>query len=74
MLLCRELERDDIRHNFPACAVQATLCNLQRNPEDTPRAWSPWDFMPGFRLKEEAPKRVSSAEELSAFFGAVKNG
>lgn len=76
MLLLRELEAADVRDHYPACMIQATLANLQRDPDKVPEQWTPWDFMymAGFRLKEDREKRIATPEELSAFFGAVKRG
>jgi hypothetical protein len=70
ILLCRELEKEDIRHNYPACAIQATAANLGTDPEKRSKDFDPWDFMPGFRLK--VVQKIATGEELSAFFGAVK--
>lgn len=52
VLLCRELEAQDIRHHFPAAAIQAVLVNLKRDPDKSDAA-DPWDFMPGWEKAEE---------------------
>jgi len=69
VLLCREMEKQDIRHHYPAASIQATLCNINKS-EDTEKIFTAWDFIPGWVMKEE--RREATREELSALFGAVK--
>lgn len=68
-LLCRELEEAEIRHHYPAAAIQATLANINRDSDKKPDPFSPWEFIPGYTWKTEEPK-TATVEELITLFGA----
>lgn len=70
VLLCRELEKLDIRHYYPAAAIQATLANIHRDRAKVPDAFDPWHFMPGWKIERE--QHICTAAELAAFMGAIK--
>jgi hypothetical protein len=71
-LLCREMDKEDIRHHYPAAAIQATLCEIKRDREKRAEPFTPWDFIPGWQLKKEDTQRPMTSEEMSVYLGAVK--
>lgn len=69
-LLRREIDVQDIRHHYPAAAIQATLCNIKRDPEKMPEPFSAWDFIPGWIWKTEPSEEMAPLEVIAAIFGA----
>ena len=71
-LLRREVDTGDIRHHYPAAAIQATLCNLKRDLDKTPRPFSPWDFIPGWIWKDrDEVQEAASLDVIAGVLGAT---
>lgn len=67
-LLLRELDDQELRKLWPFASLEACLWNVNTDPKKRPRPFTPWDFIAGWKEKEE-PRRPLTKDEAITLLG-----